>query len=237
MTGPRLSIIPARACTDPDLKPRDLQVLCLFGRHGNDDGWCSRSQVKMARELNCARSTVQAAINRLVDQGYLDLRVQKTPHIPGERDCPHEYRVKLDTETTSTPADISAPPADPEPAPPADSRSAPKNDYLRTTDIFTGARETKKETVRGNLETILSAEMAEEVIQHRRRIGKAMTPFAAKRLAAKFAQTVNPDESAAAMIEHGWQGFEPAWLENRKGKSGESKAVKMIESFARAGQQ
>lgn len=51
MSGPRLSIIPARAATDKALKPRDLQVLCVLGRHTDDLGWCRRSQVKMANEM------------------------------------------------------------------------------------------------------------------------------------------------------------------------------------------
>ncbi|WP_246683361.1 helix-turn-helix domain-containing protein [Mesorhizobium sp. B2-1-3A] len=72
MTGPRLSIIPARAATDRALKPRDLQVLCVLGRHTNDDGWCRKSQVKMADEMGCARSTVFEAIERLVKAGYLE---------------------------------------------------------------------------------------------------------------------------------------------------------------------
>jgi len=152
MRAPRLSIIPARAATDPELKPRDLQVLCVLGRHTDELGWCRRSQVKMAREMDCARSTVQAAIGRLTRQGYLEQFHQETD---SGRDSSHLYRVILDPvhedvstvqlvdtdrdddvalrETSSklacrsvgTPADISAPPAGPESAPPAGPESAP----------------------------------------------------------------------------------------------------------------
>lgn len=78
MSGPRLSIIPARAATDKSLKPRDLQVLCVLGRHTDDLGWCRRSQVKMAEEMGCARSTVFESINRLIDAGYLERHVQES---------------------------------------------------------------------------------------------------------------------------------------------------------------
>lgn len=71
MSDPRLSIIPAAAVLDPRLKARDLQVLCLFGRHIDRRGWCTRSQVKMAKEIGCARSTVQGSIDRLVVAGWL----------------------------------------------------------------------------------------------------------------------------------------------------------------------
>ncbi|MFN7177613.1 MAG: hypothetical protein ACK4MX_12090, partial [Thermaurantiacus sp.] len=137
MTGPRLSIIPARAATDPALKPRDLQVLCVLGRHTDDLGWCRRSQVKMADEMRCARSTVFEAIERLVKNGYLERHV--VDEVSG-RDSAHRFRVILDPvhpnveavkdadealQTASTPADIPAPPAGPEPAPPAGPGPAP----------------------------------------------------------------------------------------------------------------
>ncbi|MBP0439600.1 helix-turn-helix domain-containing protein [Tianweitania sediminis] len=164
MTGPRLSIIPARAATDPALKPRDLQVLCVLGRHTDDLGWCRKSQVKMADEMGCARSTVFEAVERLVKAGYLERYVQD--EVSG-RDSPHVYRVILDPvhprveairdaddpcRYTGTPADIPAPPAGPEPAPPAGPEPAPKNDPFRTTDSERsereGAREGEKENAR-----------------------------------------------------------------------------------------
>jgi hypothetical protein len=143
MTGPRLSIIPARACTDQALKPRDLQVLCVLGRHTDELGWCTKSQVKMSREIGCARSTVFEAIERLVAAGYLERHVQEEAN---GRDSPHNYRVILDPVHpnpgaisaepdeefgTQTPADQSAPPAGIS-APPAGPGPAPKNDPLRT---------------------------------------------------------------------------------------------------------
>ena len=129
MSGPRLSIIPARAATDRALKPRDLQVLCVLGRHTDDFGWCRRSQVKMADEMGCARSTVFEAIERLVASGYLERHEQNDP---SGRDSAHVYRVVLDpvhpdvaavreggdpAGQPAPPAGISAPPAGPGPAP------------------------------------------------------------------------------------------------------------------------
>lgn len=114
MTDPRFSIIPAAAVTDPRLEGRDLQVLCLFGRHIDRNGWCRRSQVKMAGELGCARSTLQASIDRLVEAGWLIKRGEKADvHAPGERSSAFEYRVMLDTpDVVSTGADLSAGGAD-----------------------------------------------------------------------------------------------------------------------------
>lgn len=117
MSGPRFSIIPAGAVTDKRLKGHDLHVLALLGQHTNNNGWCRRSQVVMARQLDCARSTVQASIDRLVEAGWVEKRVLSDPHTEGERASAHEYRVVLDVR--DEPQDVVAPPAD-IPAPPAD---------------------------------------------------------------------------------------------------------------------
>lgn len=101
----RYSIIPADAITDPALTPRDLQVLCLLGRHVDEYGWCWRSQVVMARELNCDRRTVQRALERLVEAGYLAMKAQGRGKAPapdtsaGEQPfAPYAYRVLLDLD-------------------------------------------------------------------------------------------------------------------------------------------
>lgn len=125
MAEPRFSIIPADAVLDKRLEPRDLQVLCVFGKHTDKRGWCRRSQVVMAREIGCARSTVQASIERLVIAGWLEKRPITEVHTKGVRGSAHEYRVVLDIpdptqDVVATPADRSAPPAAPASAPPAD---------------------------------------------------------------------------------------------------------------------
>ncbi|MCX5518463.1 helix-turn-helix domain-containing protein [Kaistia defluvii] len=93
MSGPRYSIIHGDAATDPRLKGKALQVLCILGRHTDRGGWCSRSQVKMAAQLQCARSTIQAAISILVECGYVQQQERFHPN-NGKRS--HEYRVLLD---------------------------------------------------------------------------------------------------------------------------------------------
>jgi DNA-binding transcriptional ArsR family regulator len=147
---PRFSIIPGWIVTDPRLKGRDLQVLCLLGRHtSKKSGWCRRSQVKMAGELACARSTVQASLDRLTDMGVVEKHEEQSRD---GRDSAHWYRVIYDRappsgyafdawqdddeeenipisedNSATPPADISAPPADPGSAPPAGSGAAPIN--------------------------------------------------------------------------------------------------------------
>lgn len=162
MSNPRLSIIPARAATDPALKPRDLQVLCVLGRHTDEYGWCRRSQVKMAAEMNCGRATVFDAINRLIGAGYLERHEQESD---SGRDSAHVYRVILDPKHpdvssvqdadtpcryVGTPAGISAPPAGHEPAPPAASGPAPINAPYLTSPSNEEKKERASENENGN---------------------------------------------------------------------------------------
>lgn len=161
MSSPRFSIVPAWIITDSRLKGKDLQVLCLLGTYTNKEGWCRRSQVKMAEQLGCGRSTVQDSLNRLADIGAIEkLRVESNDG----RDSAHWYRVILDRAVSrelisawagepeedndpilaeiaastpagepAPPAGIPAPPAGPRPAPPAGPGPAPINDSYLTT--------------------------------------------------------------------------------------------------------
>lgn len=94
----------------------------------------------------------------------------------------------LDKEIPQTPKEINPP------------RSAPKGASL---------------TPRAELETVLDAKRAQAIVSHRKRINKALTPYAAQLLARKFAKAADPNAAADAMIANGWQGFEPEWLESR----------------------
>jgi hypothetical protein len=93
MSGPRYSVIPGGAPTDPRLKGKALQVLCILGRHTDRKGWCTRSQVGMSRLLGCSPSTVNAAVKLLVECGYLEQR-RLVRDDGGDRAS--EYRVLLD---------------------------------------------------------------------------------------------------------------------------------------------
>jgi hypothetical protein len=99
----RLSIIPGGAPTDTRLEPRDLQVLCLLGRHTQRNGWCRRSQVRMAEELHVGRATIYRSLKRLVDAGYVEQRAEGRAGIdpPQKGEQPfasYAYRVLLDRE-------------------------------------------------------------------------------------------------------------------------------------------
>ncbi|WP_426229307.1 helix-turn-helix domain-containing protein [Pararhizobium sp. DWP3-4] len=90
MSNARFSIVPAWIITDSRLKGSDLKVLCLLGSFTNKEGWCRRSQVKMADELGCGRSTVQASLSRLYEIGVVEKREIESAD---GRDSAHWYRV------------------------------------------------------------------------------------------------------------------------------------------------
>lgn len=71
---------------------------------------------------------------------------------------------------------------------------------------------------RQQLETVIDADRAGAVLEHRQRIRKPLTAHAAKLLAGKFAKCADPNAAADAMIANGWQGFEPEWLVNRQSR-------------------
>lgn len=99
MSNPRLSIIPAGAVTDRSLEPRDLQTLCLLGRHIDRAGWCTRSQVRMAAELGCGRATLQRSLDRLYEAGWVEKR-RRDVWRPEDStpSSSYAYRVKLDRD-------------------------------------------------------------------------------------------------------------------------------------------
>lgn len=99
MSNPRLSIIPAGAVTDRSLEPRDLQTLCLLGRHIDRAGWCTRSQVRMASELGCGRATLQRSLDRLYEAGWVEKR-RRDVWRPEDStpSSSYAYRVKLDRD-------------------------------------------------------------------------------------------------------------------------------------------
>jgi hypothetical protein len=65
------------------------------------------------------------------------------------------------------------------------------------------------------LESVLDHEHAQAVVDHRQRLKKPLTAYAAKQLASKLSKAPDANVAADAMIANGWQGFEAGWLENR----------------------
>lgn len=107
MSGPRLSITPAGAIFDRSLEPRDLQVLNLLGCYTDKAGWCRRSQVKMAKQLNCGRASIGRSMDRLVKAGWIEKKRPPWSNVEGHPSNSYMYRVVLDRDDYVLPDDDS----------------------------------------------------------------------------------------------------------------------------------
>lgn len=97
-------------------------------------------------------------------------------------------------------------------------RDARVEDNLQT-KISTGQEEKKKNTPRDELATVLDAERADAVIEHRQRLRKPLTARAAHLLASKLSSAPDANAAADLMIEKGWQSFELDWIDKPSPRS------------------
>jgi hypothetical protein len=61
------------------------------------------------------------------------------------------------------------------------------------------------------LSKVLDAGRAKAVVDHRKKLNKPLTTYAAERLAMSLARAPDANKAADVMIERGWQGFNPEW--------------------------
>lgn len=124
------------------------------------------------------------------------------------------YRERKEYEHNETSQNVTSDDKEIPPTPPKENNNN-KNINTRTREA---------DQIRANLESTLSPETAQDLIDHRKKLKKPLTASAAKRLAGKLALCRDGPEAAAnAMISNGWQGFEPEWMSrNDKRNSGNS---------------
>jgi hypothetical protein len=80
-----------------------------------------------------------------------------------------------------------------------------------------GSLRSPERTPKDELLVVLDEERADAVIEHRKRLKPALSAYAARLLARKMGQCDDPNAAADAMIANGWKGFEPHYLERRRG--------------------
>jgi len=107
--GPRFAWVSGDAIFDPDLTRLDIVVFAALATFADKNGFCVRSQVKLANELRMARTTLIRSIKRLVASGWLLITKGERPD--GGR-CSHTYRVlRKKTGEAEPELEASSPPA------------------------------------------------------------------------------------------------------------------------------
>jgi len=96
---------------------------------------------------------------------------------------------------------------------------------------ITGQEENKKDTPQAALESVLDAEHASALVEHRQKLRKPLTAYAARKLATQLGEWSNPNEAADAMLANGWQGFKPDWMRNGSRATGPPKPMSIGEMF------
>lgn len=67
-------------------------------------------------------------------------------------------------------------------------------------------------TPRQALETVIDADHADAVLDHRKAKRSPLTLRAAQLLAKEFAKCPSPNDAADEMLIRGWQGFKAEWV-------------------------
>jgi len=73
MGNQRLSVIPARAVSDPELSDGAFRTLAALGMFGDRNGWCYPSYATLAQIRGLSKSAIAKHITELVERGYLNI--------------------------------------------------------------------------------------------------------------------------------------------------------------------
>jgi len=170
-------------------------------------------------------SVSAATLNRIADMESPDA-MREMLRVLAEQVAADEHRKELQRERTrkhregkrygnvtvtlpERDSNVTTPSKEGFPPPPFEETQPPQKGTLKGSQKGTPVEE---------LSAVLDETRARGVVEHRQRIGKALTPYAASLLAKKLAEWPDPNEAADAMIANGWQGFKPEWMENRNGR-------------------
>lgn len=162
----------------------------------------------LAKRWNWHPAKVQRFLARLKTDTMIETRVDTGVTVITICKYNEYQRVSLPNNTPSETGSDTAP---------IQHRYREEDREYKEEDYPSDNRRTKEASPKSELEAVLDAEHATAVVDHRKRLRKPLTPHAAKLLAGKLARCPDPNAAADVMIANGWQGFEPEWLNNRKG--------------------
>ncbi len=94
----RMSVIPARAVSDPDLSDGAFRTLAALGMFGDRNGWCYPSYATLARIRGLSKSAIAKHITELAEKGYLNIRHRYDEASGAQRSSMLQIRFDYDPE-------------------------------------------------------------------------------------------------------------------------------------------
>lgn len=239
--SPRYSIIPGEAVYNRVLTDFSIRVLAVIGAHTNNNGWCVIRRETLAKRLGAAPRSIARSLRQLEAEGYVSVRPRFSErgtqmanhyrvHIP-DRSPQDDNANAIDDEDGFEGAGEGDQPAphrvtSPTPLLPSEDNdlflerplsydsSAPCTSATALADRKGPSKQKGICAVRtpfDELASVLDAERARAVIDHRQRIRAPLTPHAARLLAGKLAEAPDPNAAADLMLLRGWRGFDVKW--------------------------
>jgi biotin operon repressor len=99
----RLSVIPARAVTDPGLSDGAFRTLAALGMFGDRDGWCYPSYSTLAAMRGISKSAIAKHIAELAARGYLNVHHRYDEQSGAQRSNLIQIRFDFPYEETPKP--------------------------------------------------------------------------------------------------------------------------------------
>lgn len=186
-------------------------VLIALANYADDEGSCFPSISKLALDCECHPRTIIRALVRLGDgdekksvQGLGLVTRERRTNSRGGRTS-DRYFLSLSDNLSKTLSDnVSSPKCQ---------IVTPSKDEPITypVSLKKGVRATTPEIALGD---VLNETHVGAVIEHRKRLGKPLTVYAAGLLAKRLADYHDPDEAADEMITQGWATLKAGWVGN-----------------------
>lgn len=202
---------------------RVLDYLCF--RHSDEHG-CFPKQVSMMDECEMARSTLNSNLKRLEGKGFIRRRQHRNPNTNQQKATHYFLAFEWQTDGLNSRVRKQGTEAkamsgnEPKPRPEIDQFRVRIPDTNKETLLEnTISKKQTHSNLINHFAPIIGEKLGQDVIDHRKFIKKPMSDRAAQLLASKLAKCPSPTEAAELMIERGWQGIEPSWMDNQNSKA------------------
>jgi DNA-binding IscR family transcriptional regulator len=183
-------------------KQAERFVLLALADYCNDDGECWPSMAALARKSRVTERGAQKIVRRLVEDGWLEIRAgggrgNCNSYLVKRAETVNQKRGIRNTVSEKTPNVVAETP----------NQSALNPERGSPEPIRTIIEPSlKKEGARDALASVIGAELADDLIAHRKALRKPMTARAGELLAKRLAEMRDPSAAVLRSIENGWQG-------------------------------